>query len=194
MTTTQRLSNKDSRQNTSSSKHSGADHDALSWEGSSIKTRETNSRAIHQSLKSKGSTKTALSDDIRKSISQYDDVPLPSASSVCGASTSQHISSSQSKITAQLLEQDTIWYKLEEEFPIVADYFRETKLNKQLPQILSNIFKLNQLPFSPFSQLMCELRPTMERYSACHLNFLITSTMGYINYFMHKHNGNLDII
>lgn len=177
MTTTH--SSKGSRQNASSSKRSGAD--ALSWEESSIKTRDkTNSRAIHQSQKV--STKTASSDHINKSVSLCNDVPLPSASSVCGASTSQHISSPQSKVTTQLLEQDTIWCKLEEEFPVLADYFREMKLDKQLPQILNNLFKLKQLPFSPFCQLMHELRPTMERYSARHINILLIDVY-YIHYF-----------
>ena len=181
---TSRQSSKGPGQNTSSSKHSSG-ADALSWEGSSIKTGDkTNSRAIHQSPKGKSSTRTASSDHIRKSVSQYNDVPLPSASSVCGASTSQHISSPQSKVTAQLLEQDAIWCKLEEGFPVLADYFQEMKLDKQLPQILNNLFKLKQLPFSPFCQLMHELRPTMERYGACHINILLTeaSTMGCILY------------
>ena len=163
---------KSSRQNISN-KHSGTDalswegssiktrsKDALSWEGSSIKTRDKIS-AIHQSPNTKGSTSL---DHIKRSVSQYNDVSPPSASSVCGASTSQHVSTPQSKVTAQLLEQDNIWYKLREEFPVLADYFQEMKLDKQLPQMLTNLFKLKQLPFSPFCQLMCELRPTMERY------------------------------
>ena len=165
-------SSKGSRQNISS-KHSGTDalnwegsriskNDALSWEGSSIKTRDkTSSHAVHQPAKSKGSTKTTSSDHIRKSVSQYSDV-TPSASSVCEAST--HISTPQSKVTAQLLEQDNILYKLTEEYPVLADYFQEMKLDKQLPQMLADLFKLKQLPFSPFCQLICELRPTMERY------------------------------
>ena len=187
MATTQ--SSKATRRNTSS-KHSGT-IDSLGWEGSSIKTRSKNdaisweesstktrnkssSHTLHRSLDHRGSTSTniASSDHTRKSVPQFNSDPSPSASKQSNltktseTSTTQSIST-ESKVTAQLLKHDNIWYEVKEEFPLLDDYFQETKLDKQLSQILTNLFKLKQLPFSPFCQLMCELRPTMERYLTC---------------------------
>ena len=91
---------------------------------------------------------------------------------------SQHISTPQSGVTTQLLEQDNIWYKIKEEFPALTDYFQEMQVDKRLPQILTNLFKMKQLPFNPYSQLMCELRPTMERYA------IVMIIINMINYGM----------
>ena len=77
----------------------------------------------------------------------------------------QHIYRPQSGVMAQLLEQDNIWYKIKKEFPTLTDYFQKMQGDKRLPQILTNLFKMKQLPFNPYSQLMCELSPIMERYS-----------------------------
>lgn len=152
--------------------------DVLSWEGSSAKaTNLSSAHIVHQSAKSKTSanTRATASDQISKIIS-HSDVPSTAATVVpssyhhsssteVGGASSRQISTPQSKVTAQLLEQDNIWYKMKEQFPVLTEYIQEMELDKQLPQLLTNLFKLKQLPFSPYSQLMCELRPTMERYN-----------------------------
>ena len=173
------------------SKKTRSKNDVLSWEGSSIKTRI--SQALHPSVNSKSSTNTAgSSNQIRKSVSQCSNVPsstntvVPSPShhsysieiSAEMGGASQHISTPQSGVTAQLPEQDNIWYKIKEEFPTLTDYFQEMQVDKRLPQILTNLFKMKQLPFNPYSQLMCELRPTMERYA------IVMIIINIINYGM----------
>lgn len=175
---TSTYSGKSSRQ-AISSKH-GETTDVFSWEGSSVKTRSKNSSFtlhhstksnLHHSAKSKNFTKTASSDHVRKSTSQNDNVsllassviPSPSHHSSSGGA-SQITSTSLSRIGAQLLEQDSIWCEIKQEFPTLTDYFQEMQLDKKVSQMLTNLFRLKQLPFSPYSQLMCELRPTMERY------------------------------
>ena len=115
-----------------SSKHSGtvdalswkesniskSKNDILSWEGSTIKKiSKSSSLTSHHSAKSKDSTNTASSDQIRKSVSQHSNVPsskdlvIPTSShhSKMGG-VSQHTSTSQSKVTAQLLEHNC-WSK-----------------------------------------------------------------------------------
>ena len=163
-------SGKSSRQ-AISGKHSEIT-DTLSWEGSSVKTRsKNNSLTLHHCTKSKSSAKTASSDHVRKNVSQNDNMP-PSVSSVIpspfhhssSGGASQNTSTSPSRIGAQMSECDSIWYEIKQEFPTLADYFQEMQLDKQVPQMLTNLFRLKQLPFSPYSQLMCELLPTMERY------------------------------
>ena len=172
------------------SKKTRSKNDVLSWEGSSIKTRI--SHTSHPSVNSKSSTNTAASSNqIRKSVSQCSNVPsstntvVPSSShhsysieiSAEMGGASQHISTPQSGVTAQLLEQDNIWYKIKE-FPALTDYFQEMQVDKRLAQILTNLFKMKQLPFNPYSQLMCELRPTMERYA------IVMIIINMINYGM----------
>ena len=151
--------------------------DILSWEGSSVTAKNLSStHSIHKSAKSKTSanTRATASDRISKSI-LHSDVPstavsvVPSSShhsssTEVGGASSQHISTAQSRVTAQLLKQDDIWHKMKEQFPVLTEYIQEMQLDKQLPQLMTNLFKLKQLPFSPYSQLMHELRPTMERY------------------------------
>ena len=139
-------------------------NDVLSWEGSSIKTRDN---TVYHSPNSKSTT---LSDH-QRSASQYEASPSTSSvmqthssSKIFEGSSNQHITTPKSKATAQLLEQNNVWHKIKEEFPILADYLEEMKLNKQLSQMLTNLFKLKQLPFSPFCWLICQLRPIMERY------------------------------
>ena len=151
--------------------------DILSWEGSSVTAKNLSStHSVHKSAKSKTSanTRATASDQISKSI-LHSDVPstavsvVPSSShhsssTKVGGASSRHISTVQSRVTAQLLKQDDIWHKMKEQFPVLTEYIQEMQLDKQLPQLLTNLFKLKQLPFSPYSQLMRELRPTMERY------------------------------
>ena len=171
-----RHSSKATRRNITS-KHSGS-IDAHGWEASSIKSRNKNDVLSWEgsSIRTRGNTvchspnskNTALSDHQRSAF-QYNASPsassvMPILSNSTGSSTNQLISTPQSKVTAQLLEQDDVWHKIKEEFPILADYLQEMKLNKQLSQMLTNLFKLKQLPFSPFGWLICQLRPIMERY------------------------------
>ena len=150
-------------------------NDVLSWEGSSVKTKHlSSSHNVHQSAKSKISANTSTtSNQLSKSIS-HSDAPSTAASIVPSSShhsssaevggASHNISTPQSRVTVQLLEQDNIWSKVKEQFPVLTEYIQEMQLDEQLPQLLNNLFKLKQLPFSPYSHLMCELRPTMERY------------------------------
>jgi len=171
-------SGKSSRQATSG--EHGEITDPLSWEGSSVKTRSKNS-SLHSTksnlqhyAKSKDSANTASSDHVRKSISQYNIVPPSASSGIPSPSrhssstkigrASQNTSTSLSRIGTQLLECDSIWYEIKQEFPTLADYFEEMQLDKLVPQKINNLFRLKQLPFSPYSQMMCQLRPTMERY------------------------------
>jgi len=58
---------------------------------------------------------------------------------------------------------DDLWQSISNEFPALAEYLKETKLDQKLPEVLSNVFKLKQLPFSPYPQLMCDVRPILER-------------------------------
>lgn len=165
-------SSKSSRQNITS-KHSGSVD--LSWEGPSMNTRSKNtSHSLHHSTKNKKSASPMPSNYVSKSVSQCSNKPPPTSSVVPNPShhssstgmgeASNYTSLPQSGIT-QLLEPDVKWWcEIKKEFPKLADYFQEMQLDKELPQLLTNLFKLNQLPFSPYSQLMCKLRPTMERY------------------------------
>lgn len=78
---------------------------------------------------------------------------------------SQDTSSTSQSFTAPLspLMYEDLWHSLSSEFPAVAEYLKEMQVDQKLPEVLNNIFKLKQLPFSPYAQLMCDIRPTMER-------------------------------
>jgi len=87
---------------------------------------------------------------------------------------SKHTSSTSQSLIAPLspLVHDDLWHSITTEFPVLAEYLKETQLDQKLPEILSNIFKLKQLPFNPYAQLMYDVRPTMERYSNTYISMI----------------------
>ncbi|XP_065886420.1 uncharacterized protein [Dysidea avara] len=86
---------------------------------------------------------------------------------------SQHTGSTSRSLIAPLspLIHDDLWHSVSTEFPVLAEYLKEMQLDQKLPEVLSNIFKLKLLPFSPYSQLMCDVRPIMERYQQASVTF-----------------------